>query len=85
MKRFFRKGSAEMVSIILGIVVIGGLALAVTGGFSQSSKRSFDSGLTKQTTDMRETYDISYSVENFGALNNPTDPWESPNPNPSSE
>ena len=76
MKRFFRKGSAEIVSIILGIVVIGGLALAVTGGFSQSSKRSFDSGLAKQTTDMRETYDISHSVEDFDTLNKPTDPWK---------
>lgn len=75
MKRFFKKGSAEMVSIILGIVVIGGLALAVTGGFSQSSKRSFDSGLAKQTADMRDTYNISHSVEDFDTLNNPTNPW----------
>lgn len=75
MKRFFRKGSAEMVSIILGIVVIGGLALAVTGGFSQSSKRSFDSGLAKQTADMRNTYDTSNSVADFDTLNEPTNPW----------
>lgn len=78
MKRFFRKGSAEIVSIILGIVVIGGLALAVTEGFSQSSKRSFDSGLAKQTTDMRDTYNISHSVEGFDTLNKPTDPWDNP-------
>lgn len=79
MKSFFRKGSAEIVSIILGIVVIGGLALAVTGGFSQSSKRSFDSGLAKQTTDMRNTYDTSNSVEDFDTLNEPTDPWATNN------
>lgn len=76
MRKFFRKGSAEMVSIILGIVVIGGLALAVTGGFSTSSKKSFDSGLAKQTQDMKDTYDTSNSVSDYNNLNNPGNPWE---------
>ena len=67
-----------MVSIILGIVVIGGLALAVTGGFSTSSKKSFDSGLAQQTQDMKDTYDTSNSVEGLDSLNNPSDPWKKP-------
>lgn len=76
MRKFFRKGSAEMVSIILGIVVIGGLALAVTGGFSTSGKKSFDSGLAQQTQDMKDTYDTSNSVLDYKNLNNPDNPWE---------
>lgn len=56
MKRFFRKGSAEMVSIILGIVVVGGLALAVTGSFSKQGKKSFDSGLNQTTIQLGENY-----------------------------
>ncbi|NLS86408.1 MAG: hypothetical protein GXZ14_12665 [Ruminococcaceae bacterium] len=68
MKRFFRKGSAEMVSIILGIVVIGGLALAVTGSFSKQGKKSFDSGLTQTTTQLGNNYNEA------ATMRTPTDP-----------
>lgn len=56
MKKFFKKGSAEIVSIVLAIVVIGGLALAVTGGLSTSTKASLKAGLDKQNIDVAETY-----------------------------
>jgi hypothetical protein len=55
-KLFTKKGSAEIVSIVLGIVVIGGLALAVTGGLSKSTKNSLQAGLSKQSEDVGGTY-----------------------------
>lgn len=55
-KLFTKKGSAEIVSIVLGIVVIGGLALAVTGGLSTSTKSSLQAGLSKQNQDIGTTY-----------------------------
>lgn len=55
-KLFTKKGSAEMVSIILGIVVIGGLALAVTGTFSKQGRASFEKGIDTQTTQMKDNF-----------------------------
>ena len=55
-KLFTKKGSAEIVSIVLGIVVIGALALAVTGGLSTSTKSSLQAGLSKQNEDVGTTY-----------------------------
>ena len=55
-KLFTKKGSAEIVSIVLAIVVIGGLALAVTGGLSTSTKSSLQAGLSKQNEDVGTTY-----------------------------
>lgn len=73
-KLFTKKGSAEIVSIVLGIVVIGGLALAVTGGLSTSTKSSLQAGLSQQSDDVGTTYsnakkeDITVDAPNF---NNP--------------
>jgi len=75
MKRFFRKGSAEMVSIILGIVVIGGLALAVTGSFSKQSKKSFDTGLDQTTVQLGENYNEA------ATMREPRNPGLTPQPN----
>lgn len=55
-KLFTKKGSAEMVSIILGIVVIGGLALAVTGTFSKQGRASFEKGMDTHTTQMTSNF-----------------------------
>ena len=80
MKRFFRKGSAEMVSIILGIVVIGGLALAVTGSFSKQGKKSFDSGLNQTTIQLGENYNEAATMRaptDPGLQNGATQPDES--------
>lgn len=55
-KLFTKKGSAEIVSIVLGIVVIGGLALAVSGTFSKQTKKSLDSGMKAQTAQMDSNY-----------------------------
>lgn len=72
-KLFTKKGSAEIVSIVLGIVVIGGLALAVTGGLSTSTKASLKAGLNKQNADVVTTYsdasndgDATATAPNFG-------------------
>ena len=55
-KLFTKKGSAEIVSIVLAIVVIGGLTLAVTGGLSNSTKASLKAGLNKQNRDTEIVY-----------------------------
>ena len=51
-----RKGSSEMVSVILLVVVIGGLALAVTGTFTKQSKATFNSGMTTQNTQLTSNF-----------------------------
>lgn len=56
MKKFFKKGSAEIVSIVLGIVVIGGLALAVTGSLSKQTNKSMKAGLEQHTTQLETNY-----------------------------
>lgn len=55
-KLFTKKGSAEIVSIVLGIVVIGGLALAVTGSLSKQTNKSMESGLKQHTTQLETNY-----------------------------
>ena len=57
MKFFTKRGSAEIVSIILIIVVLGALTLAITKGFSNNSKKSFEDGMTKQNADFKKGYD----------------------------
>ena len=72
MKFFTKRGSAEIVSIILIIVVLGALTLAITKGFSENSKESFEKGMTKQNKDFAEKYNDaidavpSPSSPNFG-------------------
>lgn len=57
MKRLFnRKGSSEIVSVVLLIVVVGGLALAVTGTFSKQTNTSLNQGMTTQTTQLGTNY-----------------------------
>ena len=51
-----RKGSSEIVSIVLLIVVIGALALAVTGTFSKQTNSSLNAGMTQQTTQLGTNY-----------------------------
>lgn len=66
-KLFTKKGSAEIVSIVLGIVVIGGLALAVTGSLSKQTNKSMESGLRQHTTQLgtnyKETINATYQGE----------------------
>ena len=56
MKKFFKKGSAELVSLILAVVVFAGLALAVTGTVSKQSKKNIDSGMNQTTTQLGTNY-----------------------------
>ena len=57
MKFFTKRGSAEIVSIILIIVVLGALTLAITKGFAKNSQESFERGMTKQNKDFKKGYD----------------------------
>ena len=70
-KLFTKKGSAEIVSIVLGIVVIGGLALAVTGGLSKSTKSSLQAGLNQQNQDVGSTYSKANKPEDATATTTP--------------
>ena len=51
-----RKGSSEIVSVVLLVVVIGGLALAVTGTFSKQTNSTLNTGITQQTTQAGTNY-----------------------------
>lgn len=51
-----RKGSTEIVSIVLLVVVIGALALAVSGTFSNQTHLSLNEGMTQQTTQLGTNY-----------------------------
>ena len=71
MKFFTKRGSAEIVSIILIIVVIGGLTLAITKGFSIHSKGTFRNGMTQQNDKLVEGYidvtePLNIADPNFG-------------------
>ena len=57
MKFFTKRGSAEIVSIILIIVVLGALTLAITKGFSASSQESFKAGMDQQNEEFDDAYD----------------------------
>ena len=58
-----RKGSSEIISMVLLIVIIGGLATAVAGSISKQTKVNTDSGLTQTTTKFQDTYnDISSEI-----------------------
>ena len=57
MKFFTKRGSAEIVSIILIIVVLGALTLAITRGFADNSQESFKRGMTEQNKDFKKGYD----------------------------
>jgi len=48
MYKKLKRGSAEVVSLIIGIVVIGALVVAVAGGFANNSKSTFEEGTSGQ-------------------------------------
>lgn len=56
MKKFFKRGSAEIVSIVLMVVVLGGVALAVSASLSNQTTKSAKTGLQANTTQLEETY-----------------------------
>ena len=56
MYKKFKRGSAEVVSLIIGIVVIGALVVAVAGGFANNSKNTFVKGTTGQNKAVATQY-----------------------------
>lgn len=49
-----RKGSSEIVSIVIMIVLFGALAIAITGSITKQMKANTDSGLSKTTTQFEQ-------------------------------
>jgi len=56
MKHFFKRGSAEIVSVVLMVVIFGGLALAVSASISNQTNKSAKAGLEANTTQLERTY-----------------------------
>lgn len=56
MKHFFKRGSVEIVAIVLMVVILGGLALAVSASLSNQTTKSARTGLQANTTQLEETY-----------------------------
>lgn len=59
-----RKGSSEVVSIVLLIVIVGALALAVGGTFSKQTSSSLNAGMTQQTTQLGTNYSEAATQRN---------------------
>lgn len=55
-KLFSKKGGSEIVSLVLAIVIIGGLSLAVAGGFASNTKDKFGEGLKNQNEKLNTEY-----------------------------
>lgn len=55
-KLFSKKGGSEIVSLVLAIVIIGGLSLAVAGGFASNTKDKFGKGLNDQNVKLDKEY-----------------------------
>lgn len=66
MKRFI-KCSDEIVSIVLGVVVIGVLALAATGTFLNQTNSSLNKGMTQQTTTFGTNYKTAATEQTASA------------------
>lgn len=55
-KKFFRKGSAEIVSVVLLIVVLGGLALGIGGTIANQTQKNAKSGAEANKAQLEKTY-----------------------------
>lgn len=49
-----RKGSGEIVSIVIVIVIFGALSIAISGSISKQMKSNTDAGLSKTTTQFEQ-------------------------------
>lgn len=56
LRRFFRKGSAEIVSVVLMVVVLGGLALGVSATLSKQTQENAKEGVAANTQELVNTY-----------------------------
>lgn len=56
LKRHFKRGSAEIVSVVLLIVVLGGLAIGISGGLANSTKANAKAGNEANKTQLEQTY-----------------------------
>lgn len=67
MYKKIKRGSAEVVSLIIGIVVIGALVVAVAGGFANNSKNTFEKGTTGQNKEAQQYYEEAIATPNVEA------------------
>jgi cell division protein FtsB len=56
LKRHFKRGSAEIVSVVLLVVVLGGLAIGISGGLANSTKANAKAGNEANNTQLEQTY-----------------------------
>jgi predicted PurR-regulated permease PerM len=56
LKKFFKRGSAEIVSVVLLVVVIGGLALGVSATLSKQTQENAKEGVAANTQELVNTY-----------------------------
>lgn len=71
-KLFSKKGGSEIVSLVLAIVIIGGLSLAVAGGFASNTKNKFGEGLNEQNVKLDK--ELTNASENVVAGENQPQP-----------
>ena len=66
MYKKLKRGSAEVVSLIIGIVVIGALVVAIAGGFANNSKNTFEKGTTGQNLEAQQYYEEAITAPDVG-------------------
>lgn len=56
LRKFFRKGSAEIVAVVLLVVVLGGLALGISGGLAKQTKANANAGNKANSEKLEQVY-----------------------------
>ena len=56
LRRFFRKGSAEIVAVVLLVVILGGLALGISGGLAKQTKANAGAGMEANKNKLEQVY-----------------------------
>ena len=56
LRRFFRKGSAEIVAVVLLVVILGGLALGISGTLSNQTKLNAGAGMEANKNKLEQIY-----------------------------
>lgn len=56
LRRFFRKGSAEIVVVVLLVVILGGLALGISGSLAKQTKLNAGAGMEANKNKLEQVY-----------------------------
>lgn len=57
LKRYFKKGGSEIVSVVILIVILGGLAIGIAGGLSDNTRRNVQSSMKENNENLQTVYD----------------------------